>query len=141
MRRCGECGSTEVKLSDILGTQVPYKDYPSVLISKSHDFHRCMKCGNFVFKSGEPKILDGIITESITEQVQLFISLITDREGCEQQELAKHLGVTPEYLSSIKNGRIPGFQTFNFLKTLAFSGHTTFETSRPSFNFLKKTAG
>lgn len=141
MRRCGECGSSEIKLEDIKGIAVPWKDYTSVFISQSHKFHRCQNCGNFIYKVGDAEILDGLIEASIRDQTKQFINLVLGREKCEQKELALHIGVTPEYLSNLKQGRIPGFQTYNFLKTLAMSGHKTFEVSRPDYNVVKQEAG
>lgn len=65
--------------------------------------------------------LDQAAEDSILDQVHIFIDRIIKRENCTQVELAQRLGVTSQYLSSIKNGtNIPGFQTFNFLKVLAY---------------------
>jgi transcriptional regulator with XRE-family HTH domain len=51
---------------------------------------------------------------------------------CDQKEIAKRVGVTPEYLSEVKNGRaVPSFQFFNFLKTIALNGKRTFEIASP----------
>lgn len=140
MKRCGECGSTKIELSDIQGAGLPWRDYATVFITRSHKFHRCQNCGNFIFRAGEAKILDQLIIDSIFDQVRLFVKKILEREKCEQKELAKHLGVTPEYLSGMKQDRVPGFQTFNFLKTLAGSSHKTFEVSDPNYNVLKQAA-
>lgn len=68
----------------------------------------------------EGKRIDAAVQESIHMQVKLFVEKIIEREKCKQTEVAARIGVTPEHLSAIKNGsKIPGYQTFNFLKILA----------------------
>lgn len=141
MKRCGNCGSTDVQMADAKGHSFPWKDYPMAYVSQSHSFLHCQNCGTFLFKAGETKILDRLLEESLAGQIQFFIQSILEREKCEQKELAQHVGVTPEYLSELKRGRIPKFQTFNFLKTLAMSGRKVFEVSSPDYDVTKQIAG
>ena len=69
---------------------------------------------------GEGALIDKAIEESVRTQVFKFIEIIIQREKCAQGDLAQRLGVTPQYLSAIKSGsKLPGYQTFNFLKILA----------------------
>ena len=57
-----------------------------------------------------------------------------------QIDLAAILGITPEHLSAIKGGgRIPSFQTFNFLKTLALD-ESAYKIANPE-NFPKAANG
>lgn len=141
MKRCGECGSRSVRMRDIRGYDCPWRDYPYIYITQSHQFLGCEDCGNFMFRASELEILDQLIERSITEQVGQFIQIILEREGCSQKELAAHVGVTPEYLSGLKSGRLPGFQTFNFLKTLAMADRKTFQISDPKFDVSRRIAG
>jgi transcriptional regulator with XRE-family HTH domain len=89
---------------------------------------------------GDAEKLDRAIEETITFQSAKFIDQIITREHCRQMDLAAILGVTPEHLSAIKNGaRIPSFQTFNFLKTLALD-ENAFRVADPT-NFPKVASG
>ncbi len=141
MKRCGQCGSIDIQFADIRGSAFPWRDFAAVYVNQSHSFLRCQKCGSFIFRAGETKILDSLIEESLVSQVRTFIETIVSRESCDQKELAQHVGVTPEYLSELKGGRVPKFQTFNFLKTLAISSRKTFKVSSPGYDVFKRSAG
>ena len=140
-KRCGNCGSNNVKKSSLTGLVVPWKDYPAAyLIDHSDNFLRCQKCGESMLSANDMKAFDALIKESINQQVNLFIDKVLEREKCNQGELAQHLGVTQEYLSEIKSGRkTPSFQTFNFLKTLAID-EASFGISDPKFDISKQVA-
>jgi transcriptional regulator with XRE-family HTH domain len=89
---------------------------------------------------GDAQKFDQAIEETITLQSRRFIDQIIARENCRQIDLAAVLGVTPEHLSAIKRGsRIPSFQTFNFLKTLALDKNA-FKIADPA-NFPKAANG
>ncbi|MBI3556684.1 MAG: hypothetical protein HY074_10510 [Deltaproteobacteria bacterium] len=134
-KRCGECGSYETGYRDSAGP-FPWKDYRQVLLASPIRVLTCAKCGNEMSLPGDAKKLDQAIEETITLQSQRFIDQIIAREHCRQIDLAAILGVTPEHLSAIKGGaRIPSFQTFNFLKTLALDANA-FKVADPA-NFPK----
>lgn len=141
MKRCGECGSTDIQKAEVKGAAFPWRDFAAVYVSQPHSFLRCQNCGNFIFKAGETKELDRLLEDSLVSQVKFFIETIVKRESCDQKELAQHIGVTPEYLSELKGGRVPKFQTFNFLKTLAMSSRKVFEVSSPDYDVSKQIAG
>ena len=120
-KRCGNCGSSETAPKPSRGP-LPWKDYKGVLLEKPIVLLTCQKCGNHLLSGHDIEKLDAAIEESIRAQVAQYIEKILSREECRQIDLAAVLGVTPEHLSAIKNGsRIPSFQTFNFLKTLALN--------------------
>lgn len=118
--RCGECGSQNVKRSSVVGKSFRWRDFSSVTLSQPLELLVCQECSNYIIKSGEAEKVDAAIEASIFEQSRIAISKIKEAHGCEQKDIAAHLGVTPEHLSEVKSGRkIPSFQLFNFLKILA----------------------
>lgn len=130
-KRCGNCGSFEVKSKPYSGPY-PWKDFPQVFLVKPILVFQCEICGETQSGPGDGKRFDEAAVESIATQVRLFIDRIVEREHCTQTELAQRVGVTPQYLSSLKNGaNIPGFQTFNFLKVLAVD-ERAFKLASPS---------
>jgi DNA-binding transcriptional regulator YiaG len=141
-KRCGNCGSKHlVELGAKDQLTLPWRDYPSVVLTKSLEGFRCADCGEFILNTRQAKEMDTKVIDAIIEQVQTFIAAITQREGCEQKQIATHLGVSPEYLSEIKSGRkIPKFQTFNFLKTLALDANT-YKVSSPTYQSDKRATG
>lgn len=142
IKRCGNCGSKEVQLKNQKGRPFPWKDYPAVFLSKRMEFLECDLCHELILSERDTEVLDKALRESISEQTKAFIEIILEREECTQTELANHLGISKEYLSEIKSGRTQaGFQTFNFLKTLALESRS-FPVSDPHFDLghLKKAA-
>ena len=141
-KRCGNCGSEHlVELGAKDQLTLPWRDYPSVVLVKPIDGFRCTDCGEFILNASQAKALDTKVTDAIIEQVQSFIAAIIKRESCEQKQIASHIGVSPEYLSEIKSGRkIPKFQTFNFLKTLALDANS-YKVSSPTYQSDKHATG
>ena len=136
-KRCGNCGSTKLVSSKDANFSLPWKDYPSVLLTEPVDAWTCSECNELIFPASKAKTIDTAIKGSINSHINQFIKMITLRENCEQKEIAAHIGVSPEYLSEIKSGRkTPKFQTFNFLKTLAID-ENSFKISSPTFKDWK----
>jgi hypothetical protein len=120
-KRCGNCGSFEITKNKINGP-FRWKDYPMVYLASPIQLHQCNACGETMRLPGDSEKVDHAVEESLRGYRQFFISKILERENCKQIDLAARLGVSPEYLSSLKAGsKIPSFQTFNFLRTLAMN--------------------
>jgi hypothetical protein len=112
----------------------PWKDYPSVRFVEPVSLLVCSSCGEIGMRPADSDRIDQAVQESIRKYINVFINAILVREECSQVELAGHLGVTPEYLSYMKAGtKIPSFQTFNFLKVMAFS-HQTYMAAEPEMD-------
>ena len=90
-RKCGSCGSTNLISSKENTLSLPWKDYPSVLITEENDLTVCKDCGELVFSASQGKTIDALITKSIHSQINLFIKTIVQREKCEQKEIAGHI--------------------------------------------------
>jgi len=135
-KRCGNCGSTKLKKKNQKTKIFSWKDYPSVILTEDFILTECDDCRELIVCANEMREFDDVLMLSISNQVKEFVEVILKRENCTQAEIASHLGITEEYLCEIKQGRkIPKFQTFNFLKTLA-AHHQSFVHSAP----LKRSA-
>jgi hypothetical protein len=120
-KRCGNCGSFEVSKNQISGP-FRWKDYPMVYLVAPVELSQCNACGELMRFPNDSEKIDAAIEASLKEYTQFYMAKVLDREKCKQIELAARLGVSPEYLSSLKAGaKIPSFQTFNFLRTLAMN--------------------
>jgi len=131
--RCGNCGSFEIASIETMGP-FPWKDYPATYLVKPISLLTCKKCGENILRHTDVDKLNEAIVHSLTQLTTRFINEIIEREGCTQEELALRLGITPQHLSNMKNGaKIPGFQTFNFLKTF-YLDKVAFEKANPQIN-------
>lgn len=141
-KRCGNCGSEKLSKIDPVDTiALPWRDYPMVTLTEPIEGFKCTDCGELVLNASQAKGIDEKIVSSITHHIQAFLETIIQREHCEQRQIASHLGVSPEYLSEIKSGRkIPKFQTFNFLKTLAMNP-SSFQVSAPDYKANERATG
>ena len=133
-KRCGECGSKEVSVKNQWGKPFPWRDYPAVFLTRDLRVLECDLCHNLILSGTDVTKLTEAMVQSVSENTVAFIETVLSRENCTQVELATRLGVTPEYLSEIKSRRKqPGFQTYNFLKTLA-SDPRSFTVSDPNYS-------
>ena len=131
--RCGNCGSLEITEQKTTGP-FPWKDYPAAYLLKPISLLTCKKCGENILRHADVDRLDQAVEQSLAQVTQTLITAILQREGCTQEELASRLGVTPQHLSNLKGGaKIPGFQTFNFLKTF-YLDKTAFDKADPKIN-------
>lgn len=129
---CGECGSKNIKKQNVNGRIFRWKDFSSIKNTQDLELLVCDDCQNIITRSGEGQLIDEAIKASISSQVNLAINKIKSINKCEQKEIARRLGVTPEYLSEVKNGKsVPSFQFFNFLKTIALDERRAFDIANP----------
>jgi DNA-binding Xre family transcriptional regulator len=133
---CVECGKREMVYKNVKGsTDFAYKDFPSVKLETDLELLVCDNCGNIGVMANETQKVDEALIFSIKKQSKHLIETILAKYGCEQKQLASHIGITPEHLSQIKNGKmVPSYQTFNFLKTIAME-KKAFEISSPDISF------
>lgn len=116
MKRCGECGSTNIKLENIKGTSHPWKDFKKVVLAYDLEVPVCQNCGNQLMSTLDLIELDKNIAASILVKVQEAIHYLKTEKGVAQADLASALGCSPEYLSMLKSGaKRPSFTVFNLL--------------------------
>jgi|GEM_PF-4897679 len=144
--RCGECGNRKFKLINIKGTFHPWKDYSRVELLNDQEVLACDVCGNQIFDSAALEALDLNIVESIKMKVSSAIRYFTERLKISQEDLAEALGVTPEYLSTVKTGKKRlSFTAFNLLMSYQkhpqllseLAGITVLALYQASFPFAK----
>lgn len=118
-RRCGDCGHVGFLKKDMAGIlSVPHKEFPSVLITQSCLLWVCEKCNEVGLFSGDLKA--EVIEASIREQTAIFLSVALKKTNMKATKLATLLGVTPQYLSMLRNGtKTPGYSIWNTLRMIA----------------------
>jgi hypothetical protein len=132
LKQCGKCGNKTMMLSKVRGP-FPWKDFSAVTLTQPLELLKCSSCGELGYRPKDAEMIDRSIEATIRALSGMFIENVIAREKCSQLILAAHIGITAEYLSGIKTGtRTPGFQTFNFLKTLAEDA-SAFRVSDPLF--------
>lgn len=139
IRRCGNCGSFDIKKMPTNGP-FPWKDYPKVFLISPISLHQCQVCGEQMGPLGEGDKIDKAIEGTIKSLVRYYIESIMKREKCKQVDLAEHLGLTPEHLSALKRGvKIPCYHTFMILKTLTGS-EQAFQIGSPNAKVMPPNA-
>lgn len=119
MKRCGECGSQNLKLKNIKGTVHPWRDFLNVELLCDQNAFVCEECGNTPMTSKDITHLEKNIRSSLVLKIKKFINKLVEA-GFNQGEISAALGTTPEYLSMVKNGKKAlSYTTFNMLQ--AFS--------------------
>lgn len=132
-RQCGNCGNKTMQLQNVKGP-FPWKDFSAVSLLEPIELLKCSTCGELGYRPKDTETIDRGVEATIRALTEKFIETIISREKCSQLNLAQRIGITPEYLSVIKNGtRTPGFQTFNMLKILV-EEPSAFAASDPGFN-------
>lgn len=133
-RRCGNCGSIDIRRTETDGP-FPWKDYPAVYLHSPVTLTVCRSCGEHLGPVGEGALIDKAVEESIKTQLRIFVETLTRRERCTQVDIAHRIGIAPEYLSNIKRGvKVPKFSVFNFLKTMAIN-EQAFNAANPTVRF------
>jgi hypothetical protein len=119
--RCGGCGNRELERKNMRGVlRSPWKDYPFVFLTKDLELWHCPKCNETPYESGDPDRVDEAMEASIRDQASQFIDIIKGKAGCSIEEMANRIGISPEYLSSIRSQKkTPSFTVWNVLKVIA----------------------
>ncbi len=116
MKRCGVCGSTKINLTDVRGRKFAWKDYPAVKLQFELILPVCSECDNVMLRSSDVSKLDAAIVKTIQLDVKNAISFLTADLGISQEELSIALGITPQYLSTVKSEKKRlSFTAFNLL--------------------------
>lgn len=137
-KRCGNCGQTMERQP--VGT-LHWKDFRNLELLTPLQLLKCTSCGEVGYFAGEVSLIDKAAESTLQTVTTHLIEKILAEHHCSQVELATRLGITETHLSHLKSGRKTlGFQTFNFLKTLAL-GKDAFEQASPSIPLKKLMAG
>jgi len=139
VRRCGNCGKEAMTRKPV--SLIHWKDFRSLELLKPLDLYQCESCGEVGMSATEAVTIDRAAESTLKQVTSHLIDKILSQRHCSQTELANRLGITDTHLSHLKNGtKIIGFQTFNFLKTIAL-GKDAFEKANPSVPLKQLMAG
>ena len=137
-KRCGNCGKHMIRQPV---STIHWKDFQNLELLKPLDLFKCSACGEIGLLAVEASKVDNAAESTLKAVTTHLIEKILAEQGCTQMELASRLGITDTHLSNLKNGgKIIGFQTFNFLKTLAL-GEDAFEKASPTIPLKKLIEG
>ena len=137
-RRCGECGQKTLALVNVKNNFVAiWREYPQVFITVNLELAECQNCGNHIVISA--KQYDQAIENSLRDQVAQFIDITKGKTGLKSHELAKIIGITPTYLSSLHSKtKTPSFQVWNILKAIAIDPVEMCKKLDPKYNVVKE---
>ena len=137
-KRCGNCGQAMERQS--VGT-LHWKDFKNLELLTPLQLLKCNSCGEVGYFATEVSLIDKAAETTLQKVTAHLIEKILAEHHCSQVELSNRLGVTETHLSHLKNGtKTIGFQTFNFLKTLAL-GHDAFEKASPTIPIKQMMVG
>lgn len=119
--RCGNCGNRALERLNFNGVlKTHWKDYPLVHLTTDLELWHCPKCDETPYESGDPARVDEALEASVRDQASQFIDIIRSKANYSTERLARSIGITPEYLSSIRSQkRTPSFAIWNVLKAIA----------------------
>ncbi len=138
VKRCGNCGKTLMTRQPV--NAVHWKDFRNLELLTPIELFKCSACNEVGLMGSDASKIDTAATETLQKVTAHLIEKILLEQHCTQAELALRLGVTETHLSHLKNGtKIIGFQTFNFLKTLALVSDA-FEKASPSLPLKRMMA-
>lgn len=65
--RCGECGSRNIKLSNVKGRVFPYKQYSKVKLAVDLFLNVCLDCNNYIELGSDSRKIDEALKESLNQ--------------------------------------------------------------------------
>ncbi|XGC79835.1 hypothetical protein ACES2L_10885 [Bdellovibrio bacteriovorus] len=108
-----------MKLTNIIGSIFPWKDFPEVELQFEYHALKCNGCGEMLLSTTQIKEIDELLERSIRKQLSENIEHLKKVSGLKQKTLAKKLGLTEVYLSEmISAKKTPSLQMFNYFKLL-----------------------
>lgn len=138
-KRCGNCGSRAYKLQSMTGHwKKPWKDFPSVFLTKDLDLWVCQECSAYASTPGDAEAIDFAVESSIKNQVSQFLTIIHSKSGLSYEVIASRLGYSPGYISSLKNeNKLPAFKLWNQLKSISTDPLNELKKLDPDFDIIE----
>ena len=120
-KRCGECGEKAYVKQSIKGQwKKPWKDFPSIFLTKQLELYMCSSCGAYVSGAGDAGKIDEAIENSIRDQVSQFLDIIHSKSGLNFETIAQRLGYSASYISTLRQkNATPAFKLWNQLKSIS----------------------
>lgn len=115
--RCGECGHRGLIVVEQKGRYArPWKAFPRVHLQVPLELPSCPQCGNVVPLGDDAARVDAAMETSTKMMAATLISTVLEDCGITARELARYLGITPEYLSALSTQKkAPSFQLYQML--------------------------
>lgn len=138
-KHCGECGAKEYSKQIIHGKwNKPWKDFPSVFLTRELELWVCGSCGSHAITPGDSSKIDKAIEDSIRSQAGQFLEIIHSKSGQTYESIAHRLGYSSAYISSLKNNnKTPSFRLWNQLKSIAIAPKSELEKLDPDYDILE----
>ncbi len=138
-KKCGECGEKTYVKRTIKGHwKKPWKDYPSVFLTKKLEVWVCSACHSYASVSSDAQMIDQAIEQSIREQISQFLDIIHSKSGLNFEVIAQRLGYSPSYISTLRQkNATPAFKLWNQLKSIAINPQLEMVNLDPDYNILE----
>jgi len=138
-RKCGECGQKGYAKQAIKGHwKKPWKDFPSVFLTKNLEVWMCSHCDTYASASADAAKIDEAIESSIRDQVSQFLDIIHSKSGLTFEVIAKRLGYSPSYISTLRQkNATPAFKLWNQLKSVSIDPKKEMANLDPEFDIIE----
>jgi hypothetical protein len=137
-KRCGECGQKAYVKQSIKGHwKKPWKDFPSVFLTKSLDVWVCSACAAYASVPGDAARIDDAVENSIRDQVSQFLNIIHSKSGFSFEVIAQRLGYSPSYVSTLRQkNATPAFKLWNQLKAVSINPKLEMANLDPDYDII-----
>jgi hypothetical protein len=138
-RRCGECGQKGYEKLAIKGHwRKPWKDFPSIFLTKDLEIWICSNCGAYASASSDAAKIDEAVESSIRDQVSQFLDIIHSKSGLTFEVIAYRLGYSPSYISTLRQrNATPAFKLWNQLKSISIDPKKEMANLDPDFDIIE----
>lgn len=138
-KRCGECGEKTYVKQAIKGQwKKPWKDFPSVFLTKQLELYVCSNCGAYASTAGDTGKIDEAIENSIRDQVSQFLDIIHSKSGLNFETIAQRLGYSPSYISTLRQkNATPAFKLWNQLKSISIDPSYEMKNLDPDYDIIE----
>lgn len=138
-KRCGECGQKAYAYQSIKGQwKKPWKDFPSVFLTKQLEVCVCSNCGAYASAAGDAEKIDAAIENSIRDQVSQFLDVIHSKSGLNFETIAQRLGYSPSYISTLRQkNATPAFKLWNQLKSISIDPPYEMKNLDPDYDIIE----
>jgi hypothetical protein len=138
-KRCGECGQNAYAKQSIKGQwKKPWKDFPSVFLTKSLEIWVCSACGCYASASADAARIDEALESSIRDQISQFLDVIHSKSGLTFEVIAQRLGYSASYVSTLRQrNATPAFKLWNQLKSISINPKQEMANLDPDYDIIE----
>lgn len=139
-KRCGECGQKAYVKRSIKGQwKKPWKDYPSVFLTKTLEVWVCSSCGHYASAARDAARIDNAVENSIRDQTSQFLDIIHSKSGLTFDVIAQRLGYSASYISTLRQrNATPAFKLWNQLKSISTDPKKEMAILDPDYDIIEQ---